>query len=343
MQAPEQIPTGIDEVGQELERLLATHFGATRRIRRLRRRRSRYSSSCPILNLELEFDNAEHLSLALKDLTPSSLLEEARKVRPTFLYDPLREIEMYRSVLEPKRFGTAICYGAIVQENTGPYWLFLERVVGPLLWQVGDFEQWKNAARWLARFHTHFSTRAKQQLLAGVVLHDQAHYMQWIERAGRFARQTKSARSRRFTIGIERVAKGYSRVVKYLLELPQTLIHGEFYPSNVIVRRPKTEMQICPIDWEVAGLGPRLIDLGALVSGAWEDDARKSLVTAYRDELACRTGCAPSMPELLESVDYCQLYLSVQWLGWAADWSPPGNHEQDWLCEAIRLSERLGL
>jgi aminoglycoside phosphotransferase (APT) family kinase protein len=290
-------------------------------------------------------DTGEHLSLVLKDLSPSSLLEEARGVRPTFLYHPLREIEMYRKVLKPERFGTPVWYGSVARKNEELYWLFLERVEGPLLWQVGRFEQWKKAARWLAGFHSHFWThKGKPQGLPQVLLrHDAAHCLRWISRAERFVSRGQNSSANGLASQFKRVAKRYSRVVDYLLALPQTLIHGEFYPSNVIVRRQNSASPVCPIDWEVAALGPGLIDLAALASGTWEKDAREALVSAYREELGVLTCHLPSMAELLESVDYCQLYLSVQWLGWAADWSPPRNHEQDWLRESIRLSQRLGL
>jgi len=252
---------------------------------------------------------------------------------------------MYRTVLKTGRFGTAVWYGALVQKDEERYWLLLERVKGLLLWQVGQFDQWKSAARWLARFHASFWTHnGKPQALPQVLLrHDAAHCMRWISRAERFVSRGQNSNANGLASQFKRIAKRYSEVVEYLVALPQTLIHGEFYPSNVILRRRNTGSSVCPIDWEVAALGPGLIDLAALASGTWEQDAREALVAAYREELELFTRELPSMAELLEAVDYCQLYLSVQWLGWAADWSPPRNHEQDWLRESIRLSKRLGL
>jgi len=345
MRACTKVSTSTKQLHEELETVLSAHFGKRHRIRSVLRRNSRYSSSYPIANLRVEMDTGEHLSLVLKDLSPSSLLEEARGVRPGFLYDPLREIEMYKSVLKPSRFGTPVCYGSVVRKNEELYWLLLERIEGPLLWQVGRFEQWKKAARWLAGFHSHFWThKGKPQGLPQVLLrHDAAYCTRWISRAERFVSRGQNSSANGLASQFKRLAKRYSRVVDYLLALPQTLIHGEFYPSNVIVRRHNSASPICPIDWEVAALGPALIDLAALASGTWEKDARVELVAAYREELEVFTRHLPSMAELLEAVDYCQLYLSVQWLGWAADWSPPENHEQDWLRESIRLSQRLGL
>jgi hypothetical protein len=48
------------------------------------------------------------------------------------------------------------------------------------------------------------------------------------------------------------------------------------------------------------------------------------------------------LPDLLEAVDYCELHLSIQFLGWADSWAPPESHTQDWLRNAVRLATKLG-
>jgi hypothetical protein len=45
----------------------------------------------------------------------------------------------------------------------------------------------------------------------------------------------------------------------------------------------------------------------------------------------------------LTALDYCRLHLAVQWLGWAPEWSPPPEHTQDWLGEALGLARKLEL
>jgi thiamine kinase-like enzyme len=123
-------------------------------------------------------------------------------------------------------------------------------------------------------------------------------------------------------------------VVERLIALPVTFIHGEFYASNVLVES-NGRTRICPIDWEMAGIGPSLIDLAALASGKWTDERRTELAAAYLD-------AAPSA-EFLADLDCCLLHLAVQWLGWSADWQPPAEHAHDWAGEAVRLAEKLGL
>ena len=139
-----------------MQDVLERRFGSRQRIRRLRCSRCAYSSSCTIKNLQIELGSGRSLSLVLKDLSPASQLAEAKAVRPRFLYHPLREIEIYRRILGPRTFGTAVFFGSYHCQPLERYWLFLERVNGALLWQVGEMESWRSAARWLADFHSEF-------------------------------------------------------------------------------------------------------------------------------------------------------------------------------------------
>ena len=258
----------------------------------------------------------------------------------------MREIETYRRILHPQRLGTPIFYGAVVSPELERYWLFLERVSGPLLWQMGRMESWQQAARWLARLHTEFDTtrgRHSSSRLMHLLQYDKQFFRVWLTRAEEFLRHKYAigypANWRRFL----RLADRYDRVVKRLIELPTTFIHGEFYPSNVIMRPTKRGREICPVDWEVAAIAPGLIDVGALTSGDWTEEKKKTMLVAYREALEPSNGWPPSLSDLEEAVDYCQLHIAVQLLGWASDWSPPERHAQNWLREALRLAGKLGL
>ena len=299
------------------------------------------------------------------------MLATAQQVRPHFLYHPAREIEVYENILQPGKHGTAKCLGTVNSPELERHWLFLERVEGRLLWQSGDLEDWDAAARWLGEFHSADSgarASARFNLRTSVVqeqprslsvrevkrrerrapstqavfrgcttlLHyDEKFFGVWIERAEKFLKRRRAAELRQFG----KLVKNYGRVVKRLAVLPQTLIHGECYASNVIVRAGAAN-KICAIDWELAGIGPGALDLAALTAGEWSDAEKLRFVTAYHGGLAARS--APSVAELFEAVELCQLHLSVQMLGWAEDWSPPEKHAQNWLRAALRLAGKLG-
>jgi hypothetical protein len=365
-----------DDLRLALEQALSQYFARRCPIKILRRRRSIYSSSCCIENLEVELARGGRLSLVFKDLSPTALLVTAQEVRPQFFYDPLREIETYRTVLDPGRFGTAVCYGAIHHPESQRYWLFLERVRGPLLWQVGKIETWRRAAQWIARLHTEFSlsrnsnpgnagiTTGNKSILSHkchttgiptdrpvktavrpshLLNYDRQLFGLWLDRADRFLHARRAAQPATVWRQFRHVANRYNHVIDRLVTLPRTFIHGEFYPSNIILRDAASNNHICPIDWEAAAIAPGLIDLTALTSGDWTPDQRQDLVSAYHEALEPADGWPPEMPELLELVDYCQLHLAMQWLGWAADWSPPKMHAHNWLNEVLRLAKRLRL
>jgi hypothetical protein len=94
----------------ELEERLAEHFGERRPIRRIRRRLCPYTSSFHIDELDVRFRDGSVLKLVMKDLSRKGMLEAARRARPDFVYEPLREIKVYRSILPHAPPGTATAF-----------------------------------------------------------------------------------------------------------------------------------------------------------------------------------------------------------------------------------------
>jgi len=126
------------------------------------------------------------------------------------------------------------------------------------------------------------------------------------------------------------VPAGYAEVMERLGQLPTTLVHGELYASNVLVAPGR----VCPVDWELAGIGPGVLDVAALTAG-WPDEERSTLIDAYRS--------ASKEPPDRDGVDRAALHLSVQWLGWSPDWTPTPENALDWRAEIAKLVEALGL
>jgi thiamine kinase-like enzyme len=165
--------------------------------------------------------------------------------------------------------------------------------------------------------------------------HDATFYRRWMERAREFA-------SDRQAVGW--LAARHEQVIEALLALPRTVIHGEFYASNVLVAADsghtrvgrKSDARVAPVDWELAAAGVGLTDLAALVSG-WADADRQALAAAYAAE--------PGVPKFTErDLDFARLQVAIQWLGWAPpEWEPPEEQRHDWLGEALALAEGLGL
>lgn len=328
-----------------LEGSLTQHFKRPFRVVRLQRRLSNYRSSFSLEELDLELDDGTTLELVFKDLSRQALLDEARLAKPPFLYDPLREIDLYQTVLDPERLGTAVCYGSVVDHELGRYWLFLERVPGERLRYVGDLSIWEQATHHLAGLHNHFADRP--ELLAGsrprLSHYDRGYYELWLGRALEFVHATGGNLLSGDSHRLKRLAGNYGRVIERLLALPVTLIHAEYYPANVLIHERGPSLRICPVDWETAGVGPGLIDLAALTAGDWTEQQRTALAMSYYRQLARGPTLVPSWEEFLTALDCCEMHLAVQWLGWSAEWSPPPEEARNWLGDALRLADKLGL
>ncbi len=280
-------------------------------IQRIERRASRYQTSFRLEEVDVWLDGEQPLRLVLKDLSRSTLSAVALRAKPEFLYDPLREIEVYGSILA-SGLGAPKCYVSVAQPHLNRTWLVLERVPGIELYQVGDLEVWRSAANWLSAFHAshlnHLPTSTH------LLRYGRDFYLRWLERALEFTGER-----------LNPIAQRYEDVIDLLVSLPPTFIHGEFYASNVLI----DGRRVAPIDWEVAAIGPGLVDLAALTTG-WGENERTAIESAYGD-----------VPH--DALEACRIHIGVQWLGWSPDWTPPPEHARDWLADALSAAQRLGL
>jgi hypothetical protein len=331
------------ELRSALECCLTDFYGTRQQIDRFERQISDYRSSFCLEELTAQLDNGTNLSVMFKDLGFDSLLESGRRAKPEFLYEPEREIFVYRKVLSGSDFSTAVCYGNLVERETRRYWLFLEKVSGVELYQVGDLDKWKCAAMWLAEFHGHFANKTERLSAEPRLLkYDERLYREWMKRAQDFL--AKDGVAKEIKEQLEWLATRYDIVIEQLARIPRTFLHGEFYASNVLVETVKGKvLRVCPIDWEMAGIGPGLIDLAALTAGGWGEEERARLAWAYYHALPQREKWFPSEEDFQKRLQYCRLYLAVQWIGWFGRRKPFAAHAQDWLGEAVCHAKALGL
>ena len=257
-----------------------------------------YRASLPMEELDLSGQR-----LLLKDLSSSRDLG-----RPPLAPDPRREIGVYRDVLAPLAVDGTARIAAV--DETAAGWLVLEFIDGTPLWQIGELETWQAAARWLARLHA-LPVPTDERLLR----YDETR----LEERIRLAPDT------------ERFA---GQVAQRLASLPARVIHGDFYPANILVEETG---RIRVVDWETCGVGPAVLDLAALISGRWTERERERILSAYL--AACPASLRPSSDDLL----CARLLLAAQWIGWHARWRPPPEQRHDWRAELAELREKLGL
>lgn len=155
------------------------------------------------------------------------------------------------------------------------------------------------AARWLAVFHRDAAPAART--IAALKRYDEAYYLGWAERA-----QALAGRLLLDLPWFAATSRGYAELVEALLADSATLVHGEFYPANVIVR----DGSLYVVDWESAAVASGAIDLVSL-SHEWPDDVVAACQAEY-----CRarfSDVAP--PGWDDAVAAARLYWEFRWLG----------------------------
>ncbi len=293
----------------------------------VRRQPSDYGSTAHLEDIEARASDGRIQALVFKaHRAPATVTSGA--VRPSFVTDPLREVAVYRSILDPQAVASPTLFGTGVDAAGGWGWLLLERVRGRPLWQHGDPGVWCDAARWLAGHHERFLTdEVRLPAEARLLLMDREHHASWLERARELAAAEAEA-----TGVLGDLATRYRPVLDTLDAMPRTFVHGELFPSNVMVRdTERRELATCPIDWESAAVGPCLLDLAALTSGRWEPTTRSLVTEAYRVRANELGFCDTDPAGFRQALSAARVQLAVVQLGWSADWSPPPEHRHDWL------------
>jgi len=322
---------------RDLEGVLSTHFGTERHIVAWSRRSSPHRSSFALHDVDVTLEDGTVLALVIKNLRWHALSRDGRQAKSRAFYDSEREVAVYRDLLSAASIGTATYYGAVVDKARIPRALVLERVAGNALNVAGNFAAWEHTARWLARFHAAPLQRKATVIQMPLLHYDTAFYRWRLRRAERNLRLQDRADAERF----QAIVRRYKAVITRLVTLPRVVIHGEFYPSNVLATLQGARWHICPVDWEMASWAPPLIDLAALTAGGWSDEARAALVAAYRDAWTDATGQSLDTSEFSTTLDCCRIQLAVQELGRSSRWTPPTEHAYDWLTDAVAIAARL--
>ena len=164
------------------------------------------------------------------------------------------------------------------------------------------------AASWLGHFHT-LGERVAEASAAQPLLrrYDAAYYDGWAERTLRYA-----GRRRRAIPWFGRFGDRVAEVSEELVCRAQTVIHGECYPSNVLVR----DGCIHPVDWETAAVAAGEIDLVCLTEH-WPEPTVDRAVAAYA--AARFPGGVPS--RFKRALWAARIYVLFRWMGERGVWS----------------------
>ena len=229
-----------------------------------------------------------------------------------------REVGVYQSLASQLPIRTP----SFVAGSPAGEWLILEELRpsrDPSRWRSEDYERaieglvslhdrfWNlaedlNAFPWLSRplesdFEVHVTAAA--QAIERIVEHGHPEPLAGApERMKVLARLTTSAEA----------------IVEPLRRVPATLLHGDYWPGNIAILDDNTQVVY---DWQLAGVGPGVIDLLVFVnkSAWWFGElplTAEKLVRSYREGLDRRSGVQWSDDEWAELWDHALLWRFLQ-------------------------------
>jgi hypothetical protein len=297
-------------------------------VRLRHRRRYEYATSAVLEELSVSIAGAERV-LILKHLSWDGLFGDAVTSKQRWLHDPRRELGAYE--LLAGEGVTPEFYGGSVDPHGA--WVLMDKAGGVELWQIGEFATWMAVAGWLAAFHERFRDRVDElvERNPALIRYDEAWVGRWAGRAANVVEHAGDPRAE----ALRAVVGRHDDIVAEWATAPRVFLHGELYPSNVLVHGEPDDVVVNPVDWEMAGIGPGALDLAAL-TGGWDRPERDALIAAYEQSVP-----VPE-PGLRRHVCLARLHLALRWLAWADDWRPPSEHANDWVAEALESAADLG-
>ncbi len=239
------------------------------------------------------------------------------------------EAAVYEQVLRSCPMSALHLYGEYRHPNSDETWLFLE-YLDDGVWVDKTLEKgsMELAARWLGRFHTLNEARASRDALAFLKRYDLDFYLGWARRTAKFAAGLH------FRVPwLVNVCAEFEDLASCLVDSPPTVIHGEFYPQNILYQR----QTVYPVDWESAATAAGEIDLASLTED-WSRDIAQQLEREY---INTRWPCgAPG--HFHQMLKIARMYTQFRWLGDRPEWTTDGHCL--WRFEALRAAaDELGL
>ncbi len=239
------------------------------------------------------------------------------------------EAEVYRQVLGRVPGSAPRFFGSAADAATGGRWLAVEYLDGAVqIHRVPGRGALGEAARWLGRFHAATAAGNAFRPPGFLKVYDAAYYRGWARRTVEYA----GPLGEHFP-WLGALCSRFAEHGPRLLGSAPAVIHGEFYPANVLVHRG----QVYPVDWESAAWGPGEVDLAALTEG-WPEEAGRRCADEYRQ--ARWPGGAPA--GWGEALAAARLYWELRWLGDRPEWTVHEATRERF--DGLRAAgERLGL
>jgi hypothetical protein len=209
------------------------------------------------------------------------------------------EARVYEEILAPSGSSTPKMILAHRPADRADTWLFLEYLSEAIrVSKATEPCAMAQVAEWIGRFHARATA---SDVPAFVRRYDHDYYRGWVQRTDARVREGGGVGE-----WWPRALRCFAGQLDVLGECEPSLLHGEYYPKNVLWAPDR----VSPVDWESAAVGAGPIDLVSLVDG-WPDPLRRRCTDAYvrgRWQLG-----APSW--FWDQCSLAEVYLHLRWLG----------------------------
>jgi hypothetical protein len=240
------------------------------------------------------------------------------------------EAAVYRHLLQPSQASTPTFYGMYSDIATGESWLVLEYVDKSLRLPQGTGVPAPIglAARWIGQFHRVSEERLSSVLRSFLIRYDAEYYLGWVRRTSLFAGHLHQ----RFP-WLRTLCERSEELISSLLRSPLTVIHGEYYPKNILFRGGTVH----PVDWESAAIAAGEIDLAALTAN-WGAEIGHQCELEYQRA----RWPADSPGDFERRLCAARIYLCFRWLGDRPNWTSHPSYLH-WFEQLRSAGESLGL
>ena len=240
------------------------------------------------------------------------------------------ESQVYRNILQPLHVSCPVFYGLHKHEKEHATWLFLEYIDRAFrLNKTEGADPIIQAARWIARFHVATETLLSTTSNDFLRSHDADFYLGVTRRTLLLTRHFHH----RFA-WLSTLCEGFDRMAALLLPNKPTVIHGEYYPKNILYQ----DRVIRPIDWQTAAIAAGEIDLASIT-----DNWSREIVLECEREYQ-RTRWPDHVREDFHQIlGAARLYLQLFYLGSHHEWIKVHGNMSSRFDRAKHEGEQLGL
>jgi aminoglycoside phosphotransferase (APT) family kinase protein len=211
------------------------------------------------------------------------------------------EAKIYEHLLRHINLPVAHYYGKLQIQEHNVFCMMLEYLKGSE--RINETLQpapTEKAAAWIGAFHA----AHEMKHLDFVIRYDENYYGYWVANVKNIVQE------------LDPVYPWFHDLCTYFLENihiltqgPQTLIHGEYYPHNILIR----DGVIYPVDWESTASGPGEIDLASITEGYDENEAEQ-LIQIYSSSRWPGKNMHTSK-EFRQRLMMSRIYFHFRWIG----------------------------